>query len=79
VGRKLQEGEVRVLCAWCGKLINVDTYVVVGQAGVRPDGPVSHGICGPCRDRMLEEANRLKEYALTPLIINQESAIAESE
>lgn len=35
---------MRTICAWCGVLI------------VDEPGPVSHGICQKCQDRVLAEA-----------------------
>jgi len=34
-------------CAWCG--------LVLGQSEPLDEGGVTHGICLPCADRMLEE------------------------
>jgi len=36
------------LCAWCGDYL--------GEIEPRDDYRITHGICGPCRDRWLAEA-----------------------
>lgn len=40
----------RIVCAWCGKVL------VAGPE------PTSHGICEPCRDKVLEDLKKVKHF-----------------
>lgn len=40
--------DMRVECAWCGKLLRMSKCVKPGQ--------ISHGICEECKERVLSES-----------------------
>lgn len=41
---------MKTICAWCGEVLRDG------------DGPVSHGICGPCADRVKTGPPALPDY-----------------
>ena len=42
--------KLKVICAWCNKTMEVKELDCEFS-----ESTVSHGICGPCKDRALEE------------------------
>lgn len=46
---------MKVVCAWCKKTIRDDE-------NVKPDDPVSHGICVECKRKIEKEFESIKQY-----------------